>query len=91
MKVSDKYNITYDPASYTHRMLGLFSFYAFLTLLVWLSNGSTWWTFLFGSIALLALTVRIKIMYDICHNSFHTKAELLKFVNDLPDDNEAKS
>lgn len=86
MKKPDKYNITYDPHPWAKRFIGTTMFYMFLGFLVWLSIGSTWWTFFFGTMALLVIFGRILKMYDEGYHPFHTKAELVAFVDALPDD-----
>ena len=83
-----KYNLAYATDSYVSRAIGAVAFWGFLALLVWLSAGSVWWTFLFGTIAVLALWVRAKMIVDKYHRRFNTKAELLAFVQGLPEDAE---
>ena len=90
MKTPDKYNLMYDPKPWRQRVIGTMIFYAFLAFLVWLSIGSIWWTFFFGSVAIFAFSVHILKEYEEGYNCFHTKAELITFVESLPDsDHEA--
>lgn len=83
--MDNKYHLTYESSSMTQRFFSFLFFYAFLGFLVWLSNGSTWWTFLFGTIALLAIAFRVKSTFDDAYHTFYTKVELIDFVNNLPD------
>lgn len=57
-----------------------------MAFLIWLSRDSTWWTFLFGALALLSFVSRFKTAFDKYHKRFTTKAELMAFVDGLPDD-----
>jgi hypothetical protein len=83
--MSNEYHVYYEPGSRLANEAGTFLFYGFLGFLVWLSQGSVWWTFLFGTIALLALMARIKLLYDKAHRKFNTKAELVAYVATLPE------
>ena len=53
---------------------------------VYISQDSTWWTFVTGLMFIVFLLAKVKdIMGRIDY--FKTKAELKKWVDDLPDDN----
>lgn len=80
-----EYNLLYLTDSWAQRTVGSILFYGFLAFMVWLSNGSTWWTFLFGCVALLALIGRGKYYWDNYHHRFYTKAELREYVETLPE------
>lgn len=84
--MDEKYHLTYVPDTFLQRTIEFLTFYGFLGFLVWLSDGSTWWTFFFGLVALLGVSIRAKQQYDKYYNRFDTKAELLAFVEALPDD-----
>ena len=51
---------------------------------VYISQGSTFWTFVTGLMFILFMFLKIKSVMDK-GNYFKTKAELQKWVNDLPD------
>lgn len=80
-----QYSLLYLTDSWAQRTLGTVLFYGFLAFLVWLSNGSTWWTFLFGTIAFLGIVGRAKFIWDRYHHQFTSKAELKAFVEQLPE------
>jgi hypothetical protein len=80
-----EYHVYYEPGSRVANEAATFLFYAFLGFLVWLSKGSVWWTFLFGTMALLAMFARIKLLMDKAHRKFNSKAELVDYVATLPE------
>jgi hypothetical protein len=82
--MDDKYTILYDPNSKLDDWLHAIPFYSFLGFLVWLSQGSTWWTFFFGTIAFLAVAGRFKSTYDKTWRKFSSKEELIAYVENLP-------
>lgn len=86
MKESSEYNVIYDQRPLGQRVAAMFMFWIFLAFMVWLSQGSTWWTFFFGLFALVVFAARILNFYDKNYCKFYTKAELLDFVNSLPDE-----
>ena len=51
---------------------------------VYISQDSTWWTFITGLMFILFIFAKIKGVMDKTIN-FKTKAELQKWVDDLPD------
>ena len=59
--------------------------FSFLIFCIYISQGSTWWTFLTGCMFLLFILARINIMFTDKYQQFKTKKELLEWVNKLPD------
>ena len=53
---------------------------------VYISQGSTWWTFVTGLMFIVFLFAKTKQIMGSNVNHFKTKAELKKWVDDLPDD-----
>ena len=84
MDEKPQYNLIYLTDSWLQRTIGSMLFYGFLAFLVWLGNGSVWWTFLFGTIAFLGIVGRMKYYWDNYHRWFTSKADLLEFVQKLP-------
>ena len=56
---------------------------SFFALCAWLSNGSTWWTFLLGSFFIFYVFVAACSMQKKRLNRFKTKAELQAWVDSL--------
>ena len=55
---------------------------ATLGFLVYISQGSTWWTFFCGSIALMWIIAKIQAALGM-QKRFHTKTQLQEWVNSL--------
>ncbi len=81
----EKYSITYQTGNPIGRTVEALVMWGFLGFLVYLSRGSVWWTFLFGTIAILAVAGRLAHLYKNNHKRFNTKAELRAFVDSLPE------
>jgi hypothetical protein len=81
----NEYHVYYEPGPWVVNELSTWLFYGFLGFLMWLSRDSVWWTFLFGSLALLALVARIKLLLNNAHRKFYSKAELVAYVATLPE------
>ena len=56
------------------------------SFLLYISQGSTWWTFVAGSIFLVILISRISTIIKTDTTTFKTKAELQKWVDGLEDE-----
>ena len=52
--------------------------------LVYISQGSTWWTFVTGAMFILFIFAKMSSIISK-NNTFKTKAELQKWVDELPD------
>jgi len=61
-----------------------FSTFVMVAFSVYISQGSTWWTFVTGLMFILFVLVKIKGVMNK-NNEFKTKADLQKWVDDLPD------
>jgi len=63
--------------------------FSFLIFCIWISQGSTWWTFFTGTITLLALWSRLASAFKQRVHTFKTKTELIEWANSLdwPDKN----
>ena len=59
--------------------------FSFLIFCIYISQGSTWWTFLTGCMFLLFTLARMNSMFTDKYQQFKTKKELLEWVNKLPD------
>ena len=62
--------------------------FTMLSFLIWISQGSTWWTFVTGAMWLAFTLARIKLILDKSLNRFKTKAELQSWVESLEDDSD---
>jgi hypothetical protein len=80
-----KYTVLYQPGTPMARTAETILCWGFLGFLVWLGKDSTWWTFVFGTVAIFGLAGRFKYIYDNYTKRFSTKAELRAFVDSLPD------
>lgn len=81
--MNEKYQIAYDPKPWILQVLGSLVFYGFLGFLAWLSRDSTWWTFLFGTLAIAMIFGRLTMVFDNEWHRFSDHAELVKFVNSI--------
>lgn len=54
-----------------------------LGLLIYISQGSNWWTLVTGCIFLLVLYVRLAQVFKTRNNVFYTKADLIKWAEKL--------
>ena len=57
--------------------------FSFLIFCIWISQGSTWWTFFTGTIIFLGLWARLAIALKKRTHTFKTKTELLEWANSL--------
>lgn len=57
-----------------------------LAFCVYISQNSTWWTFVTGLMFIMFLYARINSLLKKKNNIFKTKKDLQKWVNALPDD-----
>lgn len=60
--------------------------FAFLLLCVWVSQGSTWWTFFTGSLFIAFGYFRMAAFVAERQTKLYSKAEAVKWANALPDD-----
>lgn len=57
-----------------------------LVFCIYISQNSTWWTFVTGLMFTTFLFTKIKSLFKKKHNIFKTKKDLQKWINALPDD-----
>lgn len=62
----------------------LFTF-GFLAFCIYLSQGSTWWTFLTGIIFMIFMWAKIAMFNDKNRHKFKDKKSLIDWANKLPD------
>ena len=86
MTTKADYSLTYIKDAWAKRIAGMTLFWLYIGFLVWLSLGSTFWTFIFGTLAIGSIATRFTLMWKEHHYSFSTKQELMAFVQGLPDD-----
>jgi len=55
--------------------------FSFLIFCIWLSQGSTWWTFLTGTLFLIGLFTRVGSLIQKRCRVFKSKKELIEWVN----------
>lgn len=79
------YHLIYVKDSWAKRIVGVMLFYGYLGFLVWLSIGSTFWTFIFGTLAIISILTRMLLRWKDYNHSFSTKRDLVAFVEGLPD------
>jgi len=85
-EMTTTYFFTYIKDSWIKRIVGAALFWLYIGFLVWLSLGSTFWTFIFGTLAMVSMATRVLLKWKEYHHSFSTKQRLLMFVQGLPDD-----
>ena len=59
--------------------------FAMVAFCVYISQGSTWWTFVTGLMFLIFMAAKLTAIYSKA-KPFKTKAELQEWVDSLPDD-----
>ena len=61
---------------------------AVITLLIYVSQGSKWWTLVTGLMFIFWVGAKFSAITTARHKTFKTKADLIKWAESLPDDSE---
>ena len=82
----EKYKIFTKRQTLAESVMSNVITFTVIAFCAWVSQGSTWWTFLTGILFLFWFFTRCAAVYKENMNEFKTKAELLEWANSLPED-----
>jgi hypothetical protein len=81
-----KFTVLKTNQTLAQSLLGTTFTLAGTAFLIYLSQGSNWWTFINGSLFLLCLWGKCCELIKNGRAQFHTKAEVVAWANSLPED-----
>ena len=84
MKTDTNYAIFDARESLLQSILTDTTTFAFLSLMIYVSQDSNWWTLVTGIMFLIFVFGKLSVTVHRRHHRFHTKEELQKWVNSLP-------
>lgn len=79
----DEYKVLDRTESFVESFFSDLCTFSFLCFSIWLSHGSTWWTFVTGLMFLVFGLGKIATMFKIKVKAFTTKQELIDWANSL--------
>lgn len=85
MKAKNNYAVFDKRSTLAEKILSNVITFAMLAFCAWVSQDSTWWTFVTGLIFLFWLFIMCTKTFTEKNNEFKTKADLQKWVDGLED------